>query len=100
MYRIPKYQIPCRFAQHFTDFVPMPFGSGSCSMPSFECGYDGDKIIPDDLVCKENAECPAYEPVATKICAKHNKEYPYNEECPDCMREDDERYRRQDEHEN
>jgi len=52
-YRITN--IPCKFAQHFTDFVPMPFGSGNC--------------------------------------AKHDSEYIAGEECNDCMREDDERYR-------
>lgn len=67
--------LPCKFAHHFTDSVPTPFGSGNCSMPGFECGYEGPITIPDDMVCEENEKCLAYQPVEVHICTKHNEEY-------------------------
>jgi hypothetical protein len=74
-FRIAKDKLPCKFGSHFTDSVPMPFGSGNCSMPGFECEYQGDIQIPDDMVCEENSKCPAYQPVETTICPKHDEEY-------------------------
>jgi len=74
-YRIPVEQKRCKFGSHFSDSVPMPFGSGNCSMPGFECTYEGDKIIPDDFVCEENNKCVAFEPEDTLICPKHDVEY-------------------------
>lgn len=75
MKRLPKDSIPCKFANNGFDLVPIPFGSGNCQMPCFECTYEGDIEIPDDTVCEENSKCPAFQPVETKICPKHNEEY-------------------------
>ena len=74
-YSLKPEQIPCKFGEHFSDSVPMPFGSGNCEMPGFECTYDGDKEIPDEMVCNEDKSCPAYEPVPTSICQKHDIEH-------------------------
>ena len=74
-YRIPIKNKLCKFGQHYNDSVPMPFGGGNCSMPGFECAYDGDKIIPDEFICDETDKCVAYEPCLTIICPKHNIEY-------------------------
>lgn len=73
-YRIPAEHKPCKFGEHYNDSVPMPFGSGNCSMPGFECVYEGDKIIPDDFVCSEKSDCIAYEPCETEICPIHDIE--------------------------
>jgi len=73
--RFKPEQIPCKFGSHFSDLVPMPFGSGNCSMPGFECTYDGDIKIPIEMVCNEDKSCPAYEPVPTSICQKHDIEH-------------------------
>jgi len=85
-YRIKPEHLPCKFAEHGFDSVPVPFGIGNCSMPCFECTYNGDKEIPDDMVCNENNTCPAYEPVATTICPKHDEEY--YDYCSKCMGEE------------
>ena len=87
-YRLPKNAIPCKFARHFVDRVPMPFGSGDCSMPGFECEYSGDILIPDSLVCNEDNSCPAYEPVKTTICREHDEEY--FDWCSQCRPESEE----------
>jgi hypothetical protein len=81
-YRIPKQHIGCKFADHWYESVPMPFGSGNCSMPCFECSYDGDKEIPD--TCEENSECPLYEPIETVICPTHNIEHFKEDLCELC----------------
>lgn len=73
--KIPADEIPCKFANHYTDQVPVPFGSGNCSMPGFVCEYNGDKQIPEDMVCRESAECPAYKPVPIHLCVRHQEEY-------------------------
>lgn len=73
--RLDKNKLPCKFARHDFDLVPIPFGSGNCQMPCFECVYEGDIKIPNDLTCNEDNTCPAYEPVPTFICPKHDKEY-------------------------
>jgi hypothetical protein len=88
MYRIPKDMIPCKWGSHWDEFLGEKW-MDSC--PMFECIYDGDKIPLAE--CEENDKCPAYEPVSTKICPKHDREYYHGDECSDCMREDDERYR-------
>lgn len=72
-YRIPENQKPCRFGKHFSDSVPMPFGFGDCSMPGFDCTYEGD--IETIEVCDETNACSAYEPCDTIICEKHDIEY-------------------------
>jgi hypothetical protein len=81
-YRIPKERLNCKFGVHYNDRVPMPFGSGNCDMPGFECVYDGDKEIPK--TCEENSECPVYEPEETIICPKHDIEYRKGEWCDMC----------------
>lgn len=83
--RIDKSTLPCKFASHFSDSVPVPFGSGYCSMPGFECIYDGEIIIPDDLICKEDSSCPAFQPVEVLVCPKHNQEY--FDVCSECEAE-------------
>ena len=84
MYKVNRDELPCKFARHYTDQVPVPFGSGDCSMPGFDCTYSGDTKQPDDMVCKENKECPAYEPVPVLICNKHGEYYDW---CGDCEEE-------------
>jgi hypothetical protein len=74
-YRIPLEQKSCKFGRHYSDSVPMPFGSGNCLMPGFECNYEGGKQIPDDFICSEKSDCIAYEPEETFICPKHDIEY-------------------------
>jgi len=86
-YRLKPEQIPCKFGEHFSDWVPMPFGSGNCEMPGFECVYDGDKELDDDMVCNEDKTCPAYEPIPTSICPKHDEEY--YDWCGKCREESD-----------
>lgn len=81
--KLNQSQIPCKFANHYNDWVSVPFGSGNCAMPGFECTYDGDKEIPYD--CEENNKCPLYQPVKTLICSKHNQEYVNF--CPICEQE-------------
>jgi hypothetical protein len=73
--------IPCRYGEHYSDSVPMPFGSGNCSMPGFECNYDGDIEIDDDMICNEDSTCPAYAPVDTFICPEHGLYWDYCEKC-------------------
>jgi hypothetical protein len=80
---------PCKYGNHYNDWVPIPFGSGNCAMPGFECMYEGDLMILDD--CEENVQCPAYEPVETKICPKHDEEYESKYGCNTCMSEEDAR---------
>ena len=53
----------CKWERIYYDLVPVPFGSGSCQMPSSDCVYEGDIEIPDD--CGEN--CPAFEEVNEPI---------------------------------
>ncbi len=77
--------LPCKFANHYYDSVPMPFGSGNCSMPGFECMYDGDIVIDEDATCDENKNCPAYQPVDTFICKKHVPNTRYYDYCDTCM---------------
>lgn len=77
----------CKFANHYNDWVPMPFGSGNCAMPGFECMYEGELMIDEE--CDESQSCPAYEPMETKICPKHDEEYIIGEECSSCMEEED-----------
>lgn len=85
MKTIDRKTLPCKFGEHFTDSVPMPFGSGNCSMPGFECIYDGEIEIPEEMTCNENSECPAYQPVETFICKKHVPNTRYYDFCPTCM---------------
>ncbi len=84
-----KEQLPCKFGQHYEDWVPMPFGVGNCPMPGFECTYDGDIIIPEDMTCEENNNCPAYKPIDTVICKKHVPNTRYYDVCPTCMEKAD-----------
>jgi len=72
---IDRTTLPCKFASHYSDSVPMPFGSGNCSMPGFECLYGGDTEIPEDMTCYEDLRCPAYTPVPVMMCEKHQEEY-------------------------
>lgn len=51
----------CKWAKEYADYVPMPFGIGSCAMTTSDCVYDGDKQVPDDE-CYDDERCPAYEP--------------------------------------
>lgn len=80
-----KLQLPCRFGVHYNDWVPIPFGSGDCAMPGFECIYEGDIIIDDEMVCEETDKCPAYKPVDTFICKKHVPNTRYYDYCSTCM---------------
>lgn len=82
-YRIPKVNLACQYGRHFSDRVPVPFGSGDCDMPGFECIYEGDIEIP--YTCEENNKCPAYKPEETKVCPKHNIEYLASECCDSCF---------------
>jgi hypothetical protein len=93
---MPKLNLPCKFGHHYNDWVPMPFGSGNCAMPGFECTYEGDIIIAEDLDCEENSTCPAYQPVDTIICKKHvpNTRHIVGYPCPTC---EDKREKAQDE---
>ena len=78
--------LPCKYAEHSSDFVPMPFGSGNCSMPCFECVYDGGIDIPEDLTCNEDSTCPAYAPIDLEVCRIHLKEFwDVCDECYDAM---------------
>ena len=86
-------ELPCRFAHHFSDMVPMPFGSGNCSMPGFECIYEGDVLIDDEMVCEENGKCPAYSPVNTFICKNHVPNTRYYDECPTCIEKQEKTHR-------
>ncbi len=81
---VDRATLPRKFASHGFDLVPMPFGSGNCQMPCFECTYEGDIEIPDGMVCKENKNCPAYAPVEIRTCPKHGE---YDDYCGDCEAE-------------
>lgn len=83
-YRIPADHKGCRFGVHYNDRVPMPFGSGDCNMPGFECEYDGDKYEQLPETCEEDSKCPCYEPEETIICPKHDIEYRNKEWCDMC----------------
>lgn len=65
-----KGKLPCRWASHWDEYLGEKW-MGSC--PMFECIYEGELIMDDD--CNEDESCPAYEPVETKICPKHNIEF-------------------------
>jgi hypothetical protein len=75
---------PCKYAAHFSDWVPTPFGSGNCEMPGFECEDDGDLDFWDDdnFICNEDRTCPAYHPVPLMYCHKHHEIY--YDSCPKC----------------
>lgn len=79
---LDRSKLPCKFGRHFSDLVPMPFGSGNCEMPGFECGYDGEGTPLDE--CEENDKCPCYKPVDTKVCKKHVPNTRYYGFCPAC----------------
>jgi hypothetical protein len=83
---LDRFKLPCKYASHTSDSVPMPFGSGNCSMDSFECVYDGEIDIPEDLTCNEDNTCPAYAPIDVEVCRIHLKEYwDCCDECYDAM---------------
>jgi Fe2+ or Zn2+ uptake regulation protein len=65
-----KGKLPCKFAHHYWETIGEKW-MGSC--PMFECIYEGELIIAED--CEENESCPAYEPVETLVCKKHDIEY-------------------------
>lgn len=65
--------IPCKYAYHYFDWVP--YGSTNVQMPGFECEYEDDIEIPEDMTCYEDNRCPAYTPMETEICNKHNLEF-------------------------
>lgn len=71
-YRIPPDKKSCKFGHHYWEYIGEKW-MGQCE--SFECEYDGDKVIPTNFVCDETAKCLAYEPVETVICPIHNIEY-------------------------
>ena len=85
-YRIPANQKACKFGSHYSDSVPVPFGSGNCSMPGFECTYGGEK--PTMEICEETNKCPAYESEETTICKKHDVEYSHGDWCGLCFKEE------------
>lgn len=49
----------CKWERVGYDSVPVPFGHGNCSMPTYDCVYEGDIDISDIDMCDEN--CPAFE---------------------------------------
>lgn len=71
-YRIPKERLSCKFSQHWMEDLA---GDGGPRCPMFECIYEGNILIPDEMVCEENSKCPAYQPIETTICPKHDIEY-------------------------
>jgi hypothetical protein len=77
--------LPCKSASHWNEYLGERW-MGTC--PMFECLYDGEIFIPDEMECEENWRCPAYEPIETKVCPKHQEEYYAGEWCGSCEQEE------------
>lgn len=71
-FRLNHHKLACKFAQHWMEDLA---GDGGSRCPMFECNYDGEIEIPNEMVCEENSKCPAYQPESTTICLKHDIEY-------------------------
>jgi len=84
-FRLNHDGLECKFAHHWMEDLA---GDGGSRCPMFECGYDGEIEIANEMICEENAKCPAYQPIDTKICPKHDIEY--TEHCGLCNPESEE----------
>ena len=69
MKRLDHDKLPCKFANHYWEYLGEKW-MGQCEM--FECTYDGENKTADP--CNEDKTCPAYQPIETIICPKHDEE--------------------------
>lgn len=87
MSRLSRDILPCKWLNKWTE-NQSPLGSGLYWPEEFEeCGYNGSLECNCEEPDKCNPSCPAYEPVPTKICPKHDVEYLASEWCGSCEEE-------------
>ena len=87
MKRLDHDKLPCKFANHYWETLGEKW-MGQCEM--FECTYDGENgDIETADPCNEDKTCPAYQPIETIICPKHDEEY--TDVCFSCENENDQR---------